>query len=155
MDGFETFEPALRKGLISVEPCLTDPALFLHEDEQDGHPRRTYVRFEGTKVTAMAMICPAPNYEGHRCFQVAYAVPEHLRRQGRAKEVLRATLKDFQAYVEDSGGRVYYIEAMIGAENLASQRVAEAVIVGRPIQTVEKHSGKPAVQYLMRVEIDA
>jgi hypothetical protein len=51
-----------------------------------------------------------------------------------------------------NGRLVFYVEAIIAADNAASRRVAEKVISSKPVAVTDKHSGLPAFQYLHKVE---
>ena len=127
MDAFVTFQPALRRGEIELHRGDVDPNVFVHLDHPKGEPRYTYVRLEGQEVTAMAVFLLADPYEGKPCLQIGYAVAEHLRGQGRAKDVAKAAIAELHAGMGRNGVRSFYIEAIVGADNPASQHVADAL----------------------------
>ena len=80
--------------------------------------------------------------KGITCFGIGYAVPEAYRNQGRAKEVISAAIR-----VQHGFGQklpVFYVEAIVGADNKSSQRVAEQVISNTPVAVTDKLSGLPA-----------
>lgn len=153
MDAFVTFEPALRSGEIAVQPGEVDPNVYVHFDHPNGEPRYTYVRLDGDKVTAMAVLLIAEPYEGESCFQIGYAVPEPLRGEGRAKDIARAALAELRNGLARYSIRSFFVEAIVGTSNQASRRVAEAVIGGEAREVVDEHSGEPALQYINKIEV--
>ena len=46
----------------------------------------------------------------------------------------------------------FYVEAIVGADNKPSQRVAEQVISATLVAVTDKVSGLPAYQYLRKIE---
>jgi hypothetical protein len=147
--GMKSFQRALKSGRIIVSAACTDPDLFVHLDAPHGPPelRYTYVRLKGIRVTALAMFAAQPPIEGKLCFTVGYAVPKALRRQGRAKDVLVAGIADMQAGLARTGFPEFYLEAVVAADNLASQRIAEQTISDKPEAITEGFSGLPAFKY--------
>lgn len=47
---------------------------------------------------------------------------------------------------------MFYVEAIVGADNKPSQRVAEQVISNTPVAVTDKLSGLPAFQYIRKIE---
>ena len=50
-----------------------------------------------------------------------------------------------------NGLKTFYVEAIVGMHNTASQRVAAKVISDKPVATTDAASGLPALQYLRKV----
>jgi RimJ/RimL family protein N-acetyltransferase len=153
MDAFVTFEPALRRGEINLQPGEVDSNVHVLQDLPNGEPRLTYVRLERRKVTAMAIIIMAEPYEGERCFQIGYAVPEKLRGQGRAKDIATAAIAELSNGLSRNGVQSFYIEAVVGQGNAPSRRVAEAVVGGKAREIVDEISGEAALQYMRKIEL--
>jgi hypothetical protein len=152
MDALKSFEPALRAGEISVQPGEVDQDVFVHLDHPNGEPRVTYVRFKNSSLTSLAIIIPAEPYKGERCFQIGYAVPQHLRKRGLAKEIARAAIAEFRAGMAHNGIDVFHVEAIVGTKNLASQKVAESIF-GKPTkECVDQHSSEPILQYMLKID---
>jgi predicted acetyltransferase len=153
MDAFVTFGPALASGMIAVEPGAVDPNVYVHMDSPNGEPRWTFARIEKGKVTAIAIILMAEPYKGERCVQIGYAVAENRRGKGRAKAIAAAALAEFCHGVKQHGVSSFYVEAVVGVDNLASQRVAEAILQGAEVREInDEDSGEPAIQYMVRME---
>jgi RimJ/RimL family protein N-acetyltransferase len=152
-DGMKSFQKELRRGGITIQAAKTDPNLFVHLDAPNGPPkyRFTYVRLKGKTVTAMVIFAAEPPEDGKPYYAVGYAVPKRFQKQGRAKEVLVAALADMQVGLARNGIPEFYIEAIVGADNVASRKIAEQVISDEPEAITEGLSGLPAFKYVRKI----
>jgi len=152
-DGMKSFQKELRRGGIAIQVTKTDPNLFLHLDAPNGPSeiRFTYVRLKGKTVTAMVIFAAQPPEDGKPYFAVGYAVPMRFQKQGRAKDILVAALADMQAGLFRNGFPEFYIEAIVGADNVASRKIAEQVISDEPEAITEGLSGLPGFKYVRRI----
>lgn len=151
IDAMKTFEPALKRGELQVEPGRLDPSLIVHRDRPNGEMRISYVKMNGSTVSALAIIVPADPYEGLPVFQIGYAVPQHLRKRGLAKTIAQSAMDEFTSGMAGVGIRHFYFEAIVGVKNVGSQKVAAHVIGGEPKEINDKDSGEPALQYFKEV----
>ena len=151
--GMKSFQKELRRGRIAIQVARTDPNLFIHLDAPNGPPeiRFTYVRLKGRTVTAMVIFAAQPPEKGRPYFAVGYAVPKRFQKQGRAKEILIAAITDMQTGLARNGVSEFYIEAIVGADNLPSRKIAEQIISNEPEATSEGLSGLPAFKYVRRI----
>jgi RimJ/RimL family protein N-acetyltransferase len=151
--GMKSFQQELRRGSIAIQVAKTDPNLFVHLDAPNGPPeiRFTYVRLKGKTVTAMVMFAAEPPTDGKPTFAVGYAVPKAFQKQGRATDVLVAAITDMRAGLSKNGFPEFYIEAIVGADNVASRKIAEQVISDEPEAITEELSGLPAFKYVRRI----
>jgi RimJ/RimL family protein N-acetyltransferase len=148
-----SFQQAFLSGQIELQPAILE-GLYSHLDEPDGERRLTYVRMDGTTVTAFANFLQCDPIEGLPCLAVGYAVPEAYRNQGRAKEIVNAAMSDLRQVLGQSGQHpAFFVEAIVGAANIASQRVAEQVISAESEAITDQLSGLPALRYVRRVEV--
>ncbi len=159
MDALKTFEPALRSGEISIQRGEVEPDLFVHLDHPNGEVRVTYARFkngspENGSVTGLAIIIPAGFEDGLPVFQIGYAVPQNLRKRGNARDVSRAAIAEFRAGMARNGITSFRLEAIVGMENLASQKVAESIFGLSKKETVDEHSGEAVLQYIVEIGPD-
>jgi RimJ/RimL family protein N-acetyltransferase len=152
-DGMKSFQKELRRGGIASQVTKTDPNLFVHLDAPNGPSeiRFTYVRLKGKTVTAMVIFAAQPPEDGKPYFAVGYAVPKRFQKQGRAKDILVAALADMQAGLFRNGFPEFYIEAIVGADNVASRKIAEQVISDEPEAITEGLSGLPGFKYVRRI----
>lgn len=148
MDALPSFQRCVSIGEIELLPGLADKSVGVHMDNPDGtRPRYTYARLDAGRVTALGMATYAGAEKGKHFLQIAYAVPEDLRGHGRAKDIARATIEELRRGLGASGLKSFYVEAVMGLDNIASQRVAAAVLGGEPKQITDAKSGEPALQY--------
>jgi hypothetical protein len=147
----ESFQQALLHGGIQLQPGVLDREIHVSFDQPNGGSRFTYVRLEGTTVTAFVELAPCEPIDGTPCFSIGYAVPQAYRNQGRAKDAIRAALSEMQHGLGRIGLSVFYVEAIVEADNKPSQRVAEQVISDTPIAVTDQVSGLPAFQYVRRI----
>ena len=99
----------------------------------------------------MVIFAAQPPEHGKPYFSVGYAVPKAFQKQGRAKDVLVAAIADMQAGLSRNGIPEFYIEAIVGADNAASRKIAEQVISDEPEFITEGLSGLPAFKYVRRI----
>lgn len=148
MDGFMTFQPALDAGEIELQSGDVDPNVYVLLDRPNGEPRFTYVRLENGIASCMAVIVRADPNEGKPAFQIGYAVLDHLRGQGRAKDIAKAAVAELTAGLKRSGVDAFYLEIVAGRDNLASQAVARSLVSVEPNEIIDEDAGHPALQYI-------
>jgi hypothetical protein len=86
------------------------------------------------------------------CIGIGYAVPEAYRNQGRAKEIVNAAILDFKRGLERGGQRrPFFVEAIVGVDNVPSQHVAAMVISAESEAMTDQRSGLPALRYVRKV----
>jgi hypothetical protein len=148
----QSFQQALLLGGIKLRRGELDKDVYVYVDDPDGQRRFTYVRLEDRTVTAFVELGWCEPIEGTPCLAIGYAVPEAYRNQGRAKEAVRAALAEMQHGLGRNGILVFYVEAIVGADNKPSQRVAEQVISDKPVPVKDRISSLPAFQYVRKIE---
>jgi predicted acetyltransferase len=153
--GMLSFQESLRAGILDLHPVKKHKDLYSHFDRPaPGVNRLTYVRLTKDRKTVQAFLSCVMNGEidGAPCTAVGYSVPEQLRNKGLAKEILRDVVQDQVSQAGNFGRKILYIEAVVDVTNVASQRVAEAVLrVEREIIT-DSASGRPAYRYTARFD---
>lgn len=143
-----SFQQALDQGALDMEIGRVDPAVRFYFDQGHGVPRFTYVKLDGGRVSAFASFVPADPIEGQPCFQCGYAVPEAYRGQGKATDILSAGIAELRNGF--AGNPPFWVEAVVGLDNVASQRVAEKVLEAPRKQITDQVSGQPALQFQRR-----
>jgi len=148
--GFLSFQDAVRAGTIQLAKCASHPDLYMfHDTPKPGVQRLTYALVTEGLARAYAVYVLAEPLNGKPCFGIGYATDVEYRGQGVATEVVRVSMVDLQKNMASklrSPG--FYVEAIIGADNLASQAVAARTLSDKPKQTRDKESGQPALQYV-------
>jgi RimJ/RimL family protein N-acetyltransferase len=132
---------------IALTPGRADPDLYFHLDQPGGSARLTFVRLQGRTVTALAVFFAADPVDGVLRFHGFYAVPEAYRNQGRAKDILKAALRQMQMGFADAAVAAIRVEVIVDADNVAAQHVAAAVISPSPRSVTDEVSGLPALLY--------
>lgn len=147
-----SFQAALLANTIQLQRGELDRDLLVHMDRPNGETRLSYARMEGRTVVVLVQFIPCDPFEGEPCFNVGWAVAEVFRKQGRAREVVIAALREMRNGFNRAGMKAFWVEAIVGNENIASQKLAEKVI-SQPIETsTDRYSGDPIVQYLRRID---
>lgn len=150
MDGLNAFNDAFGRGIVDVQRGALDPTIFVHFDRPAGEMRWTYVRLDGGVATALVSIIPAEPVGAEPCFGIGYAVlPDH-RGKGLATNLVGSAIAEFRNGIGRHGINTVHIEALVGVENKASQRVAEKSICAEGRHTTDGYSGEPAVHYIKR-----
>jgi RimJ/RimL family protein N-acetyltransferase len=152
-DTLEAFQKALDEGVLSPQRCELDREMYVHLDQPNGDPRFTYVRVEGRTVTALGVFVVVEPIDGVACFQLGYAVPPASRGRGFAAGLVLAAIAEMRHGFARARVERFCIEAVVGADNAASQRVAEKIGFGKGKGMIDKLSGKPALQYVLQVAI--
>jgi RimJ/RimL family protein N-acetyltransferase len=155
LNALKSFQQALLLGGIQLQRGGVDRELFVHLDEPNGMPRFTYVRLQRQTVTAFVELVICDPIEGTPCFQIGYAVPESYRSQGRAKSAVSAAIAELKHGLARIPIQTFYVEAIVGADNKASQRVAAETISATPDAVTDQVSGLPALHYVRKIGKDA
>ena len=147
----DSFQKVFSDGRIKLQKGSLDSDLYLFYDAPKGTPRFTYVRLEEKTVTAFVEFVPWDPIDGLRCMHIGYAVPEAYRGKGRATEIVTAAIAELKNGLKRGGIKEFYVEAMVGSDNVASQHVAAKAISDKPVETMDRISGLPALQYLRKI----
>jgi RimJ/RimL family protein N-acetyltransferase len=151
-NAMRSFQEEHSRGRIQLQRGAVYPDLYMHFDEKDGKGRFSYVTLENRTVTAFVNFVLVDPIERKPCFSIGYAVPEAYRNQGRAKEAVGMALAEMQHGLARGHISTFYVEAIIGADNKASQRVAEQAISPTSVAITDQVSGLPALQYVRKIE---
>jgi len=150
--GLISFQQALLEGIVDIHPVKPHQDLYSHFDvPAPGVNRLTYVRLAADRKTVTAFLACVMNGEvdGDPCVSFGYAVPESMQGQGNAKEIMRDVIKDQVKQAK----RALCFETVVGVDNVASQRVSEAVFEVRREEIVDGASQLPAYRYTKRVDL--
>ncbi|EMR3754795.1 GNAT family N-acetyltransferase [Proteus mirabilis] len=150
-EGLISYQQALNDKLISPSPCSLYKDMTIYHDVAEGNQRLTFAIMDNGIVKATAVYVFAPNIDGIPCFGIGYSVAENYRKKGIATEIVTNSIKEFSHGMK---GKLplFYIEAIIDLNNIASQKVALKTISNTPKETIDKISGKPAYQFIKLVK---
>lgn len=152
--GFLSFQKALRKGIINPVFCEGHPELYvMHDEPEGGEPRLTYAFISGKVAKAYAVYIMAEALEGKPCLCLGYATDELYRNQGLATEIVKVSMEELRkAIAPQLREPGFYVEAIIGLDNLASQKVAARTLGGDPTRVIDAASGLPALRYVKFID---
>lgn len=119
-------------------------------DEPNGRKRFSYLKLDGNRITALAMFVSGDFIEGQPSFNVGYAVDTSHRGQGLAKELVTKAISELKKGLSGAGISGFYVEAVVGLDNVASQRVANATISDKPEKITDDVSGLPVLHYICK-----
>lgn len=148
----KSFQQALAANAITVQRGDLDRDMLVHMDSPNGETRLSYARMAGRTVVALVQFIPCDPIEGEPCFNVGWAVAEAYRRQGRAYGAVVAAIKEMQNGFNRAGMKSFWVEAIVGEDNVASQRLAEKVLSEPVKKASDSYSGDPIIQYLRRID---
>ena len=150
-DGLVSFQNRFARGMLKVQQGTLDRDLYLYTDRDLGAPRFTYIRHHGLTVTAYVVFVSVEPVDQLPCFALGYAVPSRLRRQGLATSTVGPAIAELQHGLR-AFERAFYIEAVVGEENLASMIVAARALGSNGERIIDAISGLPALSYLLKVD---
>lgn len=150
-DALKSLQQVLAPDHLPAQRGALDPKLFVHVDEPNGMQRFSYFRRQGRTITALAIFAVVDAIDKELYFQTGYAVPEAYRNQGRATNIIEAAIAEMKHGFSRSPLSAIHIEAVVGTDNVASQRVASKTISAEPTAVTDAFSGLPALHYTRKV----
>jgi hypothetical protein len=149
-DALLAFQRQLSAGALPLQPC-TVPELFVLVDHPSGRARFSYLAIDGRTVKAIVMLAHNGQEGGLPCFQLGYAVAKQYRRKGLAGRVVSQAINELQQGFARAGHPEVFVEAVVGHDNEASNRICEGEFPDAPEQITDSFSGEPALRYLKKV----
>lgn len=151
MDALISLQREVRRGM-PTHPADLSPGIRVVLDQPNGVTRYTYARIEHGRVKSIALFVHHEPIEGVPCFNLGYAVPEAYRNRGWASEIVEQSIQELRRGLGRHGVKSFYVEAVVGKDNLASQRVASKIISDVPVAGTDSESGEPILAYTRLVE---
>lgn len=152
MNALTSFKQAYSMGAIVLQSGALQKDIYVHLDKPNGQPRLTYVRLDGKEVVALITYIQCEPVEGVPCYNVGWAVSEGYRRKGIAASTLKASMAELRAGLMRNKIPTFYVEAIVGVDNLASQGLAQKVISQTVNRGQDSHANVPVLQYLKKVD---
>ena len=146
------FQSALQSGGIEPSKCQMFSELSILRDEADGKPRYTYALIVDEVAQAITIFVLVAPIEQTPCFHLGYAVDPSFRGRGIGGHILDISLKELEQGLRRHASAAYCIEAVVGIENHASNRLAHRHISSNPTKIVCDYSGEDAFRYIKRYE---
>lgn len=152
-DALRSFQAVILAGGLPLQRGALDRHVHVHADAPQGKSRFTYVKLDGRTVTALAVVVADGLDGGLPCFALGYAVPPEYRGQGRARGIVQAAIREMQHGFARTPMTSFYVEAVVGLENVASQRVAEHCVSPERTEITDSVSGQRAYRYVGRFDV--
>lgn len=152
MNALKELQKALVNNWVKLTPCDIHKEISVIADQPNGVVRFTYAIVENGKVQAVSLFALTDPVEGLPCFNVGYAVLVNMRDKGIGTEILRKSIEEIYKGFARNGHREFYIEAVVGVENHASNSMAKKLISESPSRGQDHFSGEEAFQYLRKLQ---
>lgn len=146
MEALLSLQQEVRRGL-TTHPAQHVDNVRVVLDQPNGVTRYTYARIEHGRVKSIAILVHHEPIDGIPCFNLGYAVQEHYRTRGLAKEIVTQAISEMRNGLGRHGIKSFYVEAVVGRGNIPSQRVALAVISDQATEGTDFESGEPIFCY--------
>jgi hypothetical protein len=166
MDSLRGLQSALDSGAVRLQqfqPCVLHPDVSVMLDSPaPGCTRFTYAKLVPSPehdsrrcVHGIALFIVTEPIDGVACFQTGYAVAESARRKGLATALLQQGIDELTFGMSRTPVAEFYVEAVVGADNVASNKIAARVLSATPEAIKDEDSGEEAFQYLLKVRTRA
>lgn len=142
MDALVSLQREVRRG-VPTQHCHLSPGVRVILDQPNGVLRCTYARIEHVRVKALSLFVRHEPIDHVPCFNLGYAVQEAYRNRGGASEIVEQDIQELGQGFGQHGAKSFYVEAVVGKNNLSSLRVASKVISNIPIEGTDSESGEP------------
>ena len=152
LDGLNQLQYAIDNGFNELFPCELSPELQCISDQPNGIQRFTYAEIKTGKIHAYSVFVVTENLNELPCFNIGYAVPETFRRRGFATSVLKKSIAELKNELARNNIKRFYLEAIVGTSNKASQKIANKLISQTPKECTDSESGQPALSYTRLIE---
>ena len=152
LDALAKLQEAVNGGWVVLRAGDIYPDLGVWMDEPAGKTRLTYARVAGRKVEAVALFAHNGYIEGIPCFQAGYAVIESMRQRGFGSELVEKGIAEMRHGFGKHGAKRFYVDAVVGLENIASNKLAKRLLSGAPEAITDEFSGEPALRYVKLLE---
>lgn len=151
LNTLKLFEESLANGM-PVQPGALDLSLLVWADEPNGKIRMSYAYVAGAKVVAFVQFIAIGIHEGVPLFHAGWAVAEAYQGQGRARDIVLAALKEMRHGYRRAGLPSFYVEAAVALDNIASQKVAEKVLLAPLSTQADDITDEPILHYRRRID---
>lgn len=132
---------------VPTQHCDLSPVVRVILDRPNGVLSYTYARIEHARVKALSLFVRHEPIDDAPCFNLGYAVPEAYPNRGWASEIVEQGIQELHQGFGQHGVKSFYLEAVVGKNNLSFLRVASKVISKMPIEGTDLASGEPVFAY--------
>ncbi|WP_229711240.1 GNAT family N-acetyltransferase [Agarivorans gilvus] len=137
---------------IPLRSCAAHPSLKMFYDQPNGRPRFTFAKVESQLIKAFAVVAITETIQSLPCVNLGYAVPPEYRQQGLGTEIVKLSINELKAEFKRNGVNEFYVEAVVGVQNIASQRLAAKLLSANFEKIKDDVSGEDAYYYCLKVQ---
>lgn len=153
MTSFSSFQSAFAEGEISPQKCRLGENLYMLQDDANGSFRITYAKILNDEVIATVSFVLVEPLNASPCFACGYAVdPEH-RNQGVGTALMKDSIAELTQGLAQHVDGQFYIEAVVGLDNLASNKIARNFLENVENSIIDQVSGENAFHYLRLIKL--
>jgi hypothetical protein len=151
MDALTSLQAEIFNG-IPLRVCNINSELQMFVDQPNGRHRFTFVKVESNIIKSFATYVFVSAKNKMPCVNIGYAVPPEYRQQGLATEIVEKSLNEVKAEFLQNGISSFYVEAVIGINNVASQKLAVKLLSDEYQEIIDDVSGERANFYSCLVQ---
>lgn len=154
MSALLSFQKEVSAGMSTVA-SNGSPNIRVFRDELNEKTRFSYARIVHGQVRSLVMFVSGGVKNDVPCFDVGYAVATQFRGLGYAKEIVEQGVKELSVGLRQATGlSEFWLVAVIGMENFASQSVAKSTLSNTFEQVVDEFSGLPALVFRRLIKFE-
>ncbi|EMO4161992.1 GNAT family N-acetyltransferase [Morganella morganii] len=142
------FQLALDSRGIHPKKCMLHTDLYTFTDEQNGVRRYTYAHIENGIAKGIVMFVTIPKINKTPSLGIGYAVMKSNENQGIATRLVKKSIDEIKSRFSFS----FYLQAIIDANNIASQKVALKTLPCTPVKIIEQQGNMPAYDFTFYVD---
>lgn len=151
MNGLKSLQAEIHNG-IPLSPCKLNSDLQMFYDQPNGRHRFTFVKIESNIIRSFATFVIVEPINDLPTFNLGYAVPEEFRGAGLAMEIVEKSIAEVKAEFKRNGINSFYVEAVVGVENIPSQKVSAKLLSSNFEEITDSFSGERAYHYQLLVQ---
>ncbi|EJL6987680.1 GNAT family N-acetyltransferase [Vibrio cholerae] len=147
MNAMKSLQAEIPNG-IPLQICFVHKEVKMLFDRPNGLDRFSFVELDkANKIIAFSVFVLADSMQGVPCLNVGYAVPTEERGKGLGKNIVEKSLSELTHILKQQGVNQFYVEAVIGTNNIASQKIAEKLFSSEFEQIKDCVYGSDAYYY--------
>lgn len=146
-DGLVELQKAIDAKVVKMDFCTLHPDVCIHFDRPNGEHRFSYANIVNGEIRAFAVFVIVEPLNNLPCFNIGYAVPEKYRRQGLGTEILNKSIDELAYGFGRNNIKEFYLEAIVGKDNIPSQKLLAKVFGCTPTECVDSFSGESSLSF--------
>lgn len=150
MAALNAFQRDFEANRIPLQRAELHPNVFMTVDFPNNRSRFIYLTLEQGIITAIALFALVEIKGREPLFQLGVAVHEAHRGSGLGKRLVKAAIEELSNGSARSDVPIINIEAVVAADNAASNKIMAKCISPAPTPITDSESNESAFHYLGR-----